>query len=273
MQLHIPTMFAVIVATTLVLALSVAVVTRQEDHGGLRPFIGALGLRTAWPTCCSRYAGGSRRAFHLARQHRRGSVGHALMLQAIADFQQRRLARWQQFAPIIVIACSFALLHANLLGRVAVASAVFLFQAGLLLHSLITRSRAHRRSRSVSGDFRRGHQHRRHGRALHHPLRRRGGDAGIEHRRRRAVAVGTVFFGFIAINLVAVGFVLMLKEHADEKNKLMAVTDPLTGCLESVCAFRSARGWRWRGDGDKAIINGAKACEASGKMGRKAQKP
>lgn len=48
MQLHIPTMFVVIIAATLALAVSVAVVSGREDHVGLRPFIGALP-----PTVCA----------------------------------------------------------------------------------------------------------------------------------------------------------------------------------------------------------------------------
>lgn len=221
-------MFAVIIATTLVLALSVAVVTRQEDHDGLRPFIAALALHSL---AYALFALRGRIPDVLSVWLANVAVAalYALMLQAIADFQQRRLARWQLYAPIVVIACSFALLHANLLGRVAVSSAVFLFQACLLLHSLITR---------VGATAGRGQYLVISGVALNIVamlvrciILYVAEAETLVNITDAGLSQSVMYFsGFIAINLVAVGFVLMLKEHADEKNKLLAVTDPLTGC-------------------------------------------
>ena len=228
MQLHIPTMFAVIIATTLVLALSVAVVTGKENHGGLRPFIGALVLHSLAYTLFA-LRGRIPDVLSIWLANVAVAALYALMLQAIADFQQRRLARWQLYAPIVVIACSFALLSSNLPGRVAVSSAVFLFQACLLLHLLIMR-------RSVTAG--RGQYLVICGVALNVVsivVR-----CIILYVAETETLVGIAdpglsqsvlyFSAFVAINLVAVGFVLMLKERADEKNRRMAVTDPLTGC-------------------------------------------
>ncbi len=228
MQLDIPTMFAVIIATTLVLALSVAVVAGQQDHGGLRPFIGALVLHSLAYTLFA-LRGRIPDVLSVWLANVVVSVLYALMLQAIADFQQRRLARWPRYAPIAVIACSFAVLGANLPARVAVGSAVFLFQACLLLHLLITRRRA------TAG---RGQYLVICGVALNIVsivvrclilyVAKSETLAGIADA---GSSQSVMYFSvFVAINLVAVGFVLMLKERADEKNRLLAVTDPLTGC-------------------------------------------
>ena len=44
MQLHIPTMFVVIVVASVILAISIGAITRRDDRDGLSPIIAALGL-------------------------------------------------------------------------------------------------------------------------------------------------------------------------------------------------------------------------------------
>ena len=228
MQLHIPTMFVVIIATTLVLALSIAVVTRQEDHDGLRPFIAALGLHSlAYVLFALR--GRIPDALSIWVANVAVAAAYALTLQAIADFQQRRLARWKLFAPIIVIACSFALLAPNLLGRVAIGSAVFLFQTVLLLQLLIS---------GIGTTAGRGQYLVISGVALN--IVAIVVRCIVLYTVESETVVGVADAGlsqsvmylsaFVALNLAAIGFVLMLKEHADEGNRRLAVTDPLTGC-------------------------------------------
>ena len=239
MQLHIPTMFAVIIATTLVLALSIAVVTRQEDHGGLRPFIGALGLHSlAYALFALR--GRIPDVLSIWAANIAVAALYALMLLAIAEFQHRRLARWKLFAPALVIACSFALLSSNLLARVAIGSAVYLFQASLLLQLLITGTR------TTAG---RGQYLVISGVALNivaivvrYIVFYVAESETVVSIVDAGLSQSVMFFSvFVAINLVAVGFVLMLKEHADAKNKLLAVTDPLTGCWNRLRIQECAR--------------------------------
>lgn len=238
MQLHIPTVFVLIVVTTLVLALSIAVVSGREDHDGLRPFIGALLLNSLVYVLFA-LRGRIPDVISIWLANVMVSAAYALTLRAIADFQQRRQPRWKYMAPLIACALGFALFAPSMLTRVAIGSAIYLSQTALLLHALITgvkRTAGRGQFLVISGV------------ALNMGAVVVRGIVLFIAESETVLAVAdaglsqSVIYvsAFIALNLVSVGFVLMLKEHADEINKRMAVTDPLTGCWNRVRIKQSA---------------------------------
>lgn len=228
MQLHIPTLFVAIITACLLQTISISAIIRKEDRDGLRPFIGAMALqalvyalfifRDAIPDLLSVW--GANVAV---------TVSYSLCVLAVAQFQQRRVPHWQLYAPVILVTLSFAVLAPKLPGRVLIGSAVYLFQASLLLRMLITGIRQTPGCGQYLIII---------GNALNivatvvrvaifylaeQDSVTRVADAGLS----QSIIYLSVF---ISLNLVAVGFILMVKERADEKNRLMAITDSLTGC-------------------------------------------
>ncbi|MBS1210076.1 MAG: diguanylate cyclase [Proteobacteria bacterium] len=231
MQLHIPTLFVVIITTSAILALSLGAIIRRDDQDGLLPLISALGLvvlafllfplRGLIPDLLS-----------LWLAYVAVSGAFALMLRAVAAFQQRRLPAWMKFGPTLVLATvlgiAFKWLSVSLFGRIVLSNFVFLFQATLLLRILIQGTR-----KTI-------------GRGQYLVI------AGVLLNVVAIVARGIILYttemqsvinvtdpgvsqsiiflsSFAHLILVTIGFVLMVKERADDKNRRLAVTDSLTG--------------------------------------------
>lgn len=222
----IPTMFLMIIATSGTLALSVGWVTRAEDADGLRLWTAALALqalvfglfflRNLIPGF-----------FSILLANTGLSVSYSLFLAAICQFQQRHLSRLLFWCPPVVVAVAFSFLMANISARIIVGGLVFITQILLVFCALLSR---HYR---VSG---RGKYLLASGlgimisvlamrilSAIFVP------DQLTSILRETPIQVLTFLAAFITLILTSNGFVLMIKERADERIRLMAMKDRLTG--------------------------------------------
>ena len=140
MQLHIPTMFVVIVVASVILAISIGAITRRDDRDGLIPIIAALGL-VALAFVLFPLRGIIPDLLSLWMANVAVSGAYALMLIAVAKFQQRRLPAWMVFGPPALIAAAVAVcltwLSVDLFGRILITNTIYLFQDVLMLYALI----------------------------------------------------------------------------------------------------------------------------------------
>lgn len=227
MLIDIPTMFVVIITMSLTLSIAIGWVVQRDSHDGLRPLIFGLTLNAVaytlfalrgripdfWSICVGNVM----------------IVGcHSLLIFAIAEFQQRRVPRLLLWTPIVVVAVAFGAFMSDIAIRVAISSAVFLVQDLVLLRLLL-------------GDLRKTI-----GRGQHLIIVAIAINLVIMvyrvfivftephfiHRISDAGTSQTLVYlsAFISLTLVAVGFLLMTKESADEKTRQMAMTDKLTEC-------------------------------------------
>lgn len=231
MQLHIPTLFVVIITTSAILALSLGAIIRRDDQDGLLPLFSALVLVVlAFLLFPLRGLLPDQLSLWLAYVAVSGAF--ALMLRAVAAFQQRQLPAWMKFGPTlglaVVLGVAFTWLSVSLFGRIVLSNLVFLFQAILLLRILIQGVR-----KTI-------------GRGQYLVI------AGVMLNVVAIVARGIILYttemqsvinvtdpgvsqsiiflsSFAHLILVTIGFVLMVKERADDKNRRLAVTDSLTG--------------------------------------------
>ena len=232
MQLHIPTMFVVIVVASVILAISIGAITRRDDRDGLIPIIAALGL-VALAFVLFPLRGIIPDLLSLWTANVAVSGAYALMLVAVAKFQQRRLPAWMVLGPPALIAAAVAVcltwLSVDLFGRILITNTIYLFQDVLMLYALIP---------YVPKTVGRGQY-----------LVIAGVLLNIAAIVSRAIVLyaaeldsvtfiadagvsqSIIFLSsFAHLILVTIGFVLMVKERADDKNRRMAMTDPLTGC-------------------------------------------
>lgn len=232
MQLHIPTIFVLLIVTSVILALSIGVITRRDDQDGLLPFIAALGL-VALAFILFPLRGHIPDVLSLWIGNVAVSGAYALILVAFAQFQQRRLSVWMVAGPTLLIAVSVGLaitwLPISLFGRIFITNSIFVFQGLLLLNILIPgiRKTAGRGQYLIiagvvlhMGSF-----------AARGIILYSSEMESVTHIADAGVSQSVIFLAsFVFLILCTLGFVLMVKERADDNNRLMATTDPLTGC-------------------------------------------
>jgi diguanylate cyclase (GGDEF)-like protein/hemerythrin-like metal-binding protein len=227
MLIDIPTMFVVIIALCLTLAMSIGWVAVHEDHDGLRPLIFALTLHgLAFTLFVLR--GHIPDFWSVIVGNAAVSGGYALLALAVAAFQRRRLPPLLIWLPVAFVALAFTVFFSDIVARIATGSTVYVIQDLILLWLLLDDTR-----RTVG----RGQHLIIVGIAINllitadRAVLAFTGELVITHITDQGVAQTLVYLSsFISLNLVAIGFVLMSKEAADEKTRLMAMTDKLTGC-------------------------------------------
>jgi diguanylate cyclase (GGDEF)-like protein/hemerythrin-like metal-binding protein len=227
MLIDIPTMFLVIITLCLTLAISIGWVAANEDHDGLRPLIFALTLEAlAYVLYALRGRIPDFWSIFVANMAITGS--YALLALAVAQFQQRRLSPFLIWLPMAVFALGLWAFFPNIVIRIAIASVVLFVQDLILLWLLL-------------GGAKRAVGRGRHllvvGVALNLLIMVYRAWIALtdEHLVAHITDPGTsqtlvYLSAYISLTLVAIGFVLMVKEAADEKTRLMAMTDKLTGC-------------------------------------------
>ena len=232
MQLHIPTVFVAIIVASLILATSIGSITRRDDEDGLIPIIAALGL-VALAFLLFPLRGVLPDRWSLWVANVAVSSAYALMLVAVAKFQKRRLPAWMVFGPTGLIAVAVWIAHAwlsvGLFDRVILTNTIFLFQDALLLCLLIT---------GVRKTVGRGQFLVIAGVALNMAalvarvvILYTAELESVTFIADGGVSQSIIFLSsFAFLILLTIGFVLMVKERADDRNRRMALTDPLTGC-------------------------------------------
>ncbi len=226
MSAHIPTIMMMLIAASATLALSVGWVARTQDEDGLQSWTAALVLQTVVFVLFS-LRNQIPDFFSILLANTALSASYSLFLAAVVRFQQRRLSRLLFWCPPIVLALAFSFLMADIGARIIVAGLVFTTQYLLIFFVLLDRKyRVSGRGkyllavgfvimigvmsiRTLSVIF-----------AL---------DSIASMLSSTPVQVLTFAMGFVTLILISNGFVLMIKERADERIRLVAMTDRLTG--------------------------------------------
>ena len=227
MLIDVPTMFVAIITMSLTLSIAIGWVVQREDHDGLRPLIFGLALNAVAYTLFA--LRGRIPDFWSIWVGNVAIIGcYSLLIFAIAEFQRRRVAPLLLWAPVAVIAVAFGAFMSDIAIRVAISCAVFLVQDLVILRLLL-------------GDIRKTV-----GRGQHliivaiainlvimvYRVFIAFTEPHFIHRISDAGTSQTLVYlsAFVSLTLIAVGFLLMTKESADEKTRQMALTDKLTAC-------------------------------------------
>jgi len=226
MKMHVPTMFSMIIAASGTLTFSVGWVARAKDGDGLRLWTVGLALQVFTFSLFS-LRNKIPDIFSVLLANAALSTSFSFFLAAVCQFQQRRLRHALFWCPPVVLAviCSFFM---NDIGaRIIVSGVIFSTQGGLILVATLSRRYV------VNG---RGKY-----------LLVSGMVVTIAVLLMRIVSVVfapdsipsmlgetpiqtmTFMMTFITLILMSNGFVLMTKERADERIRLLAMKDRLTG--------------------------------------------
>lgn len=227
MPIHIPTLFVVMIASSLTLCLAIGWVAKRGDGDGLRPLTCCLALH-ALTYCLYALRGRIPDLLSVWLANVALVSAFSFLIHAVGVFLQRRIPRWVLLTPVAVVALGFAAFMSNIAARMAINGAVFLVQELILLGHL---GRALRESR---------------GRGIHlltagvflfflvlavTAIAELSGSERIQSITDPTFAQSLRFLSaFVSLNLVSLGFVLMTKERADEKTRQMAMKDKLTDC-------------------------------------------
>ena len=223
---HVPTLLLIIVITSATLAIAVGWVARLDDQDGLKKWTGALILHTlVFALFSLRDKVPDFLSILLANIAL--SCTYALLLAAIGQFQQRRIAPALLWGPPLLTACFFALSLSNISARIIGGGLIFAGQILSVLFALTNR------------------QYPIHGRGKHlmiggfimmigvifirilgEALSAEGTQSIV---RTTPIQILTFLSAFVTLILTSNGFVLMTKERADERSHLLARKDRLTG--------------------------------------------
>lgn len=238
MSAHIPTMFLMIIAASGTLALSVGVVARARDEDGLRLWTAGLALQTL-TFCLFSLRGQIPDFLSVILGNTALSASHSFFLAAIGQFQQRRLSHLLLWGPPLLLALVFCFLMDNIGARIIVGCSIFITQLLLILFSLLNRHYqvGGRGKYLLSGGLC----------LMICVLAIRilsvafAPDSISSMLRDTAVQILTFMGTFITLILISNGFVLMIKERADERVRLMAMKDRLTGAWNRIRLEESAQ--------------------------------
>jgi len=226
MEAHVPTMFLMIVATSVTLAVSFGSVAYRPDRDGLFFWAAAL-------------AG---HAVAIALFGLRGQISDvvsiiiangllsgvfAMFAEGLYQFQRRAPPRWLIWLPVAAITVSFMFLLHDLRARIVLSAIIFSLQCLILLLAVLEKRR------ETPG---RGQHFLAAGLELALAiflLRAVGTATGMVETLSMAasntVQAATYLSSLVGLVLVSLGFVLMTKERADERNQILAIQDELTG--------------------------------------------
>lgn len=226
MATHIPTMFLMIIAAGATLAFSVGWVARAQDKEGLRIWTMALAVHTlAFILFALR--GKIPDLFSVLMANVALSISYSLFLSAITQFQQCRVSSLLLWLPPLIVALAFSFLMSDIAARIIVGGVIYVAQILIVLFNLLNRENdvtGRGKHLMVCGLF-----------IMIATLLMRIVTTLIVPEdissimRETPVQSLTFLATFITLILVSNGFVLMIKERADERIRLMAMKDRLTG--------------------------------------------
>lgn len=226
MDAHIPTLFLVMIVTGATLAVFVTVAAGRDSHDGLALWASGLGLHTF--------------AYILFAQRGRISdlvtvvianvmlaATFALFAEALYQFQQRPPPRWRIWLPVAVVAVSFYFLQQADLPRLLLGPVIFAAQCSLVLFALWQKRRETigRGQYFVAAAF---------VLVIGVFLARvvalaTGSVATLSFGASNAVQVFSFLTSIVCLIMLSLGLVVMTKERSDERNRVLAMQDELTG--------------------------------------------
>ncbi len=231
MTIHIPTILLMIIAACGTLTFSVGWVTREKEEKELLLWTIGLALQTLVYVLFF-LRGQTPDLISVLLANTALSASLSFFISAIGVFQQHRLQRIQLFAPPIILTVVFSFLMHSIDARIIVSGLIFCIQCLFALFTLLNRQH------NISG---RGKYLLASGLMI---------IIGVLVMRvltvvfmpddissmlhQTPIQVLTFLATFISLILMSNGFVLMIKERADECIRLMAMKDRLTGIWNRV---------------------------------------
>lgn len=211
------------------MALSLAVVARDDEQDGLRKWSGAVMLEAvAWMLIALRGAIPDTLSILVANLLM--ASAQAMKLGAIHEYRKQDWPRWQCILPVLLAVMLFTLLPYDAVrARIAWGSLLYGLQAALILQALYTDvdSRTGRAWGLIFYSY-----------AVMLPMLLIRGAVtafGAFHLALPNMSVApnpmqlAVFVCLVALNLLgSMGFILMIKERADREMHTLAMSDPLT---------------------------------------------
>ncbi len=227
MQAHIPTMFMAIILVGTVLALSVGAVADRSQRDGMLYWAAGLFLHTLAYVCFG-LRGQVNDFVSIVLSNTLLSGALAVFAEGMYAFYQSKPPRRLIWAPVALVFLIFIILLDQLSARILIGVLVFMVQC-LLALSFMWRKR-----RQTAG---RGKYFLATGIAVMTALLAlrivgvvRGAAAAMLSLTQSSLIQTLTFLGaLISLLLLAIGFVLMSKERADELNQILATRDDLTG--------------------------------------------
>ena len=226
MYADIPTMFLMIITVGVTLSVVLGIVGRQRQTEGVSLWAMALALNSlGYALLGLRGQISNLLSIVVANVALSGAL--AMFAEGLFRFQQRPAPRWLVWAPVLVLAMLFILWIDRLPERVVTSSAIFAAQFILILTLLVQE----RRQTVGQGQYLIGATVLM---ALA-TLAYRGISAAFQWGRPGSLlAAGpaqTVTFLLTTVSIVVfgIGLVIMTKERADERNRLLAHRDDMTG--------------------------------------------
>ncbi len=226
MDIHIPTMLVMLSVAGMTLAVSVGWVARRVDDDGLLLWTGALVLHSATYTLFV-LRGQIPDLLSILFANTLLSCSYAVFLMAIGQFQQRTIPRILLWGPPLVLACIFSFLMENITARFIVGGLIYAGQILLVLIALMSRRYA------IAG---RGKHLMFFGLIIVIVVllirvqdAMFGSSGTLSLMAETPIQILTFAVAFIALVMVSNGFVLMTKERADQRTRLLAMKDRLTG--------------------------------------------
>lgn len=226
MQFHMPTLFMMVIAASATLMFSVGWVACREVKDGLSLWARGLALNTLALVLLG-LRGSVPDYLSIIVANVAISGAYTLFLAALLQLQDRRIPTFWFWFPPLSIAVMFPLFMSNVNARIIISSVVFLMQHVIILWLMM---------------------------ASQYVIKGRGKHLLIGaftimiltiFSRVLVIATGSVVIvdiaqntpiqtlllvaSFVALVLGSNGFVLMAKEHADERFRLLAKKDTLTG--------------------------------------------
>ena len=226
MQAHVPTMFIMLIAVSAALAIAVGAMARRGERDGLTLWAMGLVLHTVVYVLFS-LRGQISDLLSIVVANTMLSMAIALLNEAIYRFQQRPPPRWLVWAPVPLVAVLFLAYIDSQSTRTLLASVFVSGQLSLALGALWQ------------------HRHRTVGRGqalvaasfalviavfVYRALLVLG-DTGAVGPMTQAHPVQTLSFmtSMVTAVVMSLGFVIMAKERADDRNRRLAMSDALTG--------------------------------------------
>ena len=232
MEAHIPTMFLMIIAASATLAVSVGSVSYRRNDDGLLYWAIALALHTVAYVLYS-LRGQISDIASIVVANGVLSASFAMFAEALFQFQQRSPRRWLIWPPVIIISISFIFLLENIQARFILSAVIFTGQCLFLLLNLLAKRRT---------TIGRGQYFLAAGLVLLLAIfvlriigTTIGETATLSLTASNSVQAATYLCSLICTILLSLGFVLMAKERADERNYVLAIRDELTGLANRRC--------------------------------------
>ena len=226
MYADIPTMFLMIITVGVTLSVVLGIVGRQRQAEGVSLWAIALALNSlGYALLGLRGQVSDLLSIVVANAALSGAL--AMFAEGLFRFQQRPSPRWLVWPPVLFLAMLFVFLIDRLPERVVASSAIFAAQLFLIL-TLLAQGRRHTVGQ---GQYLIGASVL----VALATLAYRGISAAFEWGQTGSMLtpgpVQTVSFVLTTVNIVVfgVGLVIMTKERADERNRLLAHRDDMTG--------------------------------------------